>query len=234
MSELAALELPAKVAEVLDRWPSAGLAVGVVRDGSLEWFLGHGVADIQSKEPITQDTVFRIGSITKTVTAIAVMQLWEQGLVDLDAPANHYLRTFQLVPVKTGFRPATVRHLLTHTAGVGYWRRLSDLLQPGVGSGNRAGRTGAPTLADHYRRGLPVEVEPGTRWGYTNHGFAALGQLVEDVSGQPVDEYLREHVFDPLGWATPTWSAPSGSGPTWPPGTCCALVASGRWPTARS
>jgi hypothetical protein len=65
MPELDALDLQAKVAKVLDRWPSAGLAVGVIRDGSLEWFFGHGLADIKSKEPITQDTVFRIGSITK-------------------------------------------------------------------------------------------------------------------------------------------------------------------------
>src|SRR5215204_1557273 len=80
------LDLKGKVVEVLDRWPSAGLAVGVVGDGSLEWFFGHGVADIESKERITEDTVFRIGSITKTFTAVAVMQLWEQELVDLDAP----------------------------------------------------------------------------------------------------------------------------------------------------
>jgi CubicO group peptidase (beta-lactamase class C family) len=193
------LQLKNKVAEVLDRWPSAGLAVGVIREGSLEWFLGHGVADIASKDPVTQDTVFRVGSITKTFTAIAVMQLWEQGLVDLDAPANQYLRAFQLVPAKASFRPATVRHLLTHTAGVGYWRRLADLLRPGVGSGDRAGRAGASPLAEYYRKGLPVEVEPGTKWAYSNHGFAALGQLVEDVSGQPLDHYLRQHVFAPLG-----------------------------------
>jgi CubicO group peptidase (beta-lactamase class C family) len=199
VAEFDALDLPARVAEVLDRWPSAGLAVGIVRDGSLEWFLGHGVADIASNTPVTEDTVFRVGSITKTVTAIAVMQLWEQGLVDLDAPANQYLRTFRLVPAKASVGLPTVRHLLTHTAGVGYWRRLSDLLQPGVGSGDRAGRSGAPPLADYYRRGLPVEVEPGTKWVYSNHGFAALGQLVEDVTGQPLDRYLREQVFAPLG-----------------------------------
>ena len=146
-----------------------------------------------------EDTVFRIGSLTKTFTAIAVMQLWEQGLVDLDAPANDYLRSFRLVPAKASFRPATVRHLLTHTAGVGYWRRLSDLLRPGVGSGDRAGRSGAPPLADYYRKGLPVEVEPGTKWVYSNHGFAVLGQIVEDVSGQPLDRYLRDHIFEPLG-----------------------------------
>ncbi len=74
------LDMRLKVAGVLDRWPSAGLAVVVVRDGSLEWFFGHGVADVKSREPITEDTVFRIGSITKTFTAIAVMQLCEQGL----------------------------------------------------------------------------------------------------------------------------------------------------------
>jgi CubicO group peptidase (beta-lactamase class C family) len=191
--------LDAKVAEVLDRWPSAGLAAGVVRGGSLEWFLGHGVADAGSKAPITIDTVFRIGSITKTFTAIAVMQLWEKGLVDLDAPANSYLRSLRLVPAKASFRPATVRHLLTHTAGIGYWRRLPDLLQPGVGSGDRAGRSGAPPLAEYYRKGLPVEVEPGTKWVYSNHGFAVLGQIVEDVTRQPLDHYLREHVFGPLG-----------------------------------
>ena len=161
------ISLKAKVAELLDRWPSAGLAAGVVRGGSLEWFVGYGVADVESNEPVTQDTVFRIGSLTKTFTAIAVMQLWEQGLVDLDAPANDYLRSVRLVPAKASFRPATVRHLLTHTAGVGYWRRLSDLLRPGVGSGVRAGRRPVPPLADYYRKGLLVEVEPGTKWVYS-------------------------------------------------------------------
>ena len=127
------------------------------------------------------------------------MQLWERGLVDLDAPANDYLRSFRLIPAKASFRPATVRHLLTHTAGIGYRRRFSDLLRPALGSGNKAGRSEASPLADYYRMGLPVEVEPGTKWGYTNHGFAALGQIVGDVSGQPLDHYLREHIFAPLG-----------------------------------
>jgi CubicO group peptidase (beta-lactamase class C family) len=192
-------ELMEKVVQVLDRWPSAGLAVGVIRDGSLAEFHGHGVADVATRTPVTEQTVFRIGSITKTFTAIAVMQLRERGLVDLDAPANNYLRTFQLVPAKPSYRPATVRHLLTHTAGIGYWRRLSDLLQPAVGSGDRARRSGAPPLAEYYRRGLPVEVEPGTKWMYSNHGFAALGQIVEDVTGEPIGRYLGDHLFAPLG-----------------------------------
>ncbi len=111
-------ELNARVQEILNRHPAVGLAVGVVRGGSLAFFYGHGVADIASSTPITEDTVFRIGSITKTFTAIAVMQLWEQGLLDLDAPANDYLRAYQLIPAKAAHRPATVRHLLTYTAGL--------------------------------------------------------------------------------------------------------------------
>jgi CubicO group peptidase (beta-lactamase class C family) len=191
--------LKATIAQVLDRRPCAGMAVAVITDRGLAWFHGHRLADVVAKTPIIEDTVFRVGSITKIFTATAVMQLWEQGLVDLDASANDYLRTFKLVPAKPNLSPATIRHLLTHTAGVGYWRRLSDLLQPGVGSGDRAGPSGAPPLAQYYRRGLPVEVEPGTKWAYSNHGFAALGQIVEDVTGQPLDRYLRDRIFDPLG-----------------------------------
>jgi CubicO group peptidase (beta-lactamase class C family) len=126
------------------------------------------------------------------------MQLWEQGLVDLDAPANDYLRGYALVPARTGFRPATLRHLLTHTAGVRAVRTSTDLLSPTLGWGAPVGRP-APPLAEYYRGGLRIDVEPGTRWAYSNHGFATLGQIVEDVSGLPLDRYLRERVFGPLG-----------------------------------
>ena len=192
------LELERRVGEILNRRPAVGLALGIVRNGRLEFFRGHGFADIEARTPINEDTVFRIGSITKTFTGIAIMQLWEQGLLDLDAPANDYLRAYKLVPTKASFRPATVRHLLTHTAGIpeivhrptpGFWL-LDDFI--------KAGRT-VPSLAEYYRGGLRVDIEPGTRFVYTDHDFATLGQIVEDVSGMPVDRYLREHVFEPLG-----------------------------------
>lgn len=191
-------ELVEIVTGVQNRWPSAGLSVAIVGDAGLTWFRGQGVADTTSKSPVTDDTVFRIGSITKTFTAIAVMQLWEQGLVDLDAPAENYLKTIMLIPTKPELRQPTVRHLLTHTSGIGYWPRPSDVLRPVVGSGSESARPLLP-LAHYYRRGLPVEIEPGTKWCYSNHGFAALGQLVEDVTGQSFASYLREHLLDPLG-----------------------------------
>jgi CubicO group peptidase (beta-lactamase class C family) len=190
-------ELTTRIGEVLNRWPTAGLAVGVVRGGSLAWFHGHGVADVATKASVTEDTVFRIASITKTFTAIAVMQLEEQGLVDLDAPVADHLRAFRLVPATAGFRQATLRHLLTHTAGVRAVRSAADLLRPAMAWGAPSGR--APSLAEYYRGGLRVDVEPGSRWAYSNHGFATLGQVVEDVTGIPFDRYLRERLFDPLG-----------------------------------
>jgi CubicO group peptidase (beta-lactamase class C family) len=198
MPEIDALMLKARVAEILNRWPSVGLAVGVVRDGSLEFFQGHGIADIASGMPVTEDTAFRIASITKTFTGIAVMQLYEQGLIDLDAPANDHLRAYQLTPARAGWRPATVRHLLTHTAGLGEVLHPSDVFRPDFGESVPAGRQ-LPSLADFYQGGLRVHADPGSRWTYTNHGFATLGQLVEDVSGVPLHRYLREHVFEPLG-----------------------------------
>jgi CubicO group peptidase (beta-lactamase class C family) len=193
-------ELKARVDNILNRRPAVGLAVGVVRDGALVSFYAHGLADVASNIPVTQDTVFRIGSITKTFTAIAVLQLCEQGLVDLDAPANDYLRAYRLVPAKASFRPATVRHLLTHTAGIGEVLHPTGLLRPLFGETVDAGGP-VPSLAEYYHGGLRVQAEPGSRFAYTDHGFATLGQLVEDVSGQPLDRYLREHVFEPLGMA---------------------------------
>ena len=150
------LDLERVVASALTRWPTAGLCVAVVRNGAVDFF-SHGVADVATQRPASKDTVFRIGSLTKTITAVAVMQLCEAGLVDLDAPANDYLRAFQLVPAKASFGPATVRHLLTHTAGAGFWRRLSDVLAPRCrlgrdGAGRRTARRVLPRRSASRRR----------------------------------------------------------------------------------
>jgi len=196
--EIDELALKARVGEILNRHPAVGMAVGVVRHGRLEFFGGYGVADIASNTPITEDTVFRIASITKTFTAIAVMQLWEQGLVDLDAPANDYLRAYQLVAAKASFRPVTARHLLTHTSGIPEMVHPSRALMYVFGESVKLGRP-VPSLGEYYYGGLRVVAEPGSRFMYTDHNFATLGQIVEDVSGKPIDRYFREYIFEPLG-----------------------------------
>ncbi|HSE09547.1 MAG TPA: serine hydrolase domain-containing protein [Nocardioidaceae bacterium] len=196
--DIGSADARAYVEELLNRRPAVGFALGVVRGGSSVFSHVHGVADIASRRPVTEDTVFRVASITKTFTAIAVMQLVERGLLDLDAPLDGYLRSFRVDSPDPAWRPATVRHLLTHTAGIGEEVPRSGVLRRDFGESVVAGRP-IPTLAEHYRGALRLDAEPGTRFRYTDHGLATAGQVVEDVSGEPFEHYLREHVFLPLG-----------------------------------
>ncbi|WP_245664071.1 serine hydrolase domain-containing protein [Nocardia arthritidis] len=200
-----------RIGPVFNRRAVVGAAVAVVRDGRME-FTGHGLADISRNRPVTEDTIFRIASITKTFTAIAVMQLWERGVIDLDAPASAYLRAYRLVPTDPRFGPVTVRHLLTHTSGVGETAHPRRVLQPDFGESVAPGDP-VPPLSQYYRRGLRVHAEPGTRWTYTNHGYATLGQIVADVSGVPLADYLRERIFLPLGMSD-TGLTPPAFAPT--------------------
>lgn len=214
------MDLEAAVSDILGRRPAIGLAVAVVIDGRREFFYGHGLANLANGTHIAKDTIFRVGSVTKLFTTMAILQLVEHDLVDLDAPANDYLRGYRLM--EGAFRSATVRHLLTHTSGVPDMRHLSDLLHAGLTPDD--GRPpllsvpfgcALPTLAEYYRDGLRVVDEPGTGFAYSNHGFATLGQIVEDVTGQPLDGYMREHVFQPLGMVDlgPQFPCPVSDGP---------------------
>lgn len=198
MFDIAGVDVDAVTDHWLSRHPAVGLAVGVVHDGRLEFFRGHGVADIASNDPITNDTVFRIASITKTFTAIAVMQLWERGSIDLDGAANDYLRSYRLDPADARLGPVTVRHLLTHTAGLPEVMHPRGVFLPDFGESVPAGQR-LPSLAEFYNGTLRYHAEPGSRFVYNNHGPATLGQLVEDVSGKLLDQYFREHIFEPLG-----------------------------------
>ena len=186
------------VKDVVSDHPVVGLAMGVVHGGRLVSFAGHGVADIRTGRPVTQDTGFRVASITKTVTGVAIMQLHEQGLIDLDAAANERLRAFRLVNADPGWPQATVRQLLTHTAGLGELAGPSGMLRPDFGESVPAGER-VPSLAELYGGALMVRARPGSRFVYGNHSPATLGQIVEDVSGVPLGDYVSRHITGPLG-----------------------------------
>jgi CubicO group peptidase (beta-lactamase class C family) len=194
------------VAGIGHRHPSVGLAVCVVRSGEPAVIATHGLADIEAGAPVAADTVFRIASVTKPFTATAVMQLVEAGAFDLDTPATDVLRAYRLVSRPPGMPPPTVRQLLTHTSGIPEVIHVTDLFHPSWGSfgarpAARSVPVGAaiPSLATAYGGQLPYLVPPGTAFAYANHGYATLGQIVEDVSGMPLDRYLRQRVFAPLG-----------------------------------
>ena len=182
--------------ETFNEHTLAGLAVGVARDGGLGGFAGLGLADAEQRRPVDRDTVFRVGSISKTMTAIGVLQLVEEGRLELDDPVAEHVRTVRLRQ-RAGDAPLTVRHLLTHGGGIGELRRWSDVVRPVAGLGVRPDRP-PPLLADYYATGLRVGVAPGTKWAYANHGFALLGLLVEALRGEPFADVMRARIFDPL------------------------------------
>src|SRR5918999_819043 len=197
MPSVSDAELDRLAVGAFNRQPLAGLAVGVVRDGELVYERGLGFAYVDARRPVTADTVFRIGSISKTMTAIAVMQLVEQGRLELDDPVNEHLRGYR-VEHRPGSPPVTIRHLLTHTGGLGELRRLTDVARPTIGLGADPEKS-LPALTELYAPVLKAELAPGEKWAYANHGFATLGQLVEDVAGRPFADHVREAVFEPLG-----------------------------------
>ena len=184
-----------RLIEICNERAFAGLAAGIVKDGRLVYSKGLGIADAALRIPVTSQTSFRIGSISKTFTAIGLMQLHEQERFHLDDPVNDYLKAYK-IEQPAGAAPVTFRHLLTHTGGIGELRRLTDLLRPTFGLAAKPGAT--PSLRDYYAPALKADVAPGVKWAYANHGFATLGQLVEDISGRPFGEYMRENVFAPL------------------------------------
>jgi len=200
-------ELDHQVIAFMNKYVLSGLALGVVQDGKLIYSKGFGLADAASREPVTPNTVFRIASISKTFTAIGVMQLWEKGMFQLDDPINKHLKSYKVLHPDPAAPPVTIRHMLTHTSGIGEMRSNRDLLRELAAStfGIRLkDETYAPgeqpvPLAEYYHGVLAPDVFPEQKWAYANNAYATLGQLIEDLSGQPFPQYMIEHVFEPLG-----------------------------------
>jgi CubicO group peptidase (beta-lactamase class C family) len=175
-----------------------GLGAGIVKGSETVYAKGFGLADVERGSPVTPKTVFRIGSITKTMTAIGLMRLWERGEFDLDDPVNDYLKGYRVEHPDPAAPPVTFRHMLTHTSGIGELRKYTDLFRPMGGLGAKPGRS-APSPEEYYAGGIRPSVYSGTKWVYANHAFNTLGQLVEDISGEPFAGYMIENVFEPLG-----------------------------------
>jgi CubicO group peptidase (beta-lactamase class C family) len=194
-------ELDNRTIEFINKFALSGMAVGVVQDGELVYGKGFGLAEAESKKAVTTDTIFRIASISKTFTAIGIMQLWEKGKFKLDDPVNGYLKDYQVLHPDPHAPPVTFRHMLTHTSGIGEMRDMSDLIEGLVNpsSFSYSPDKPLPALEEYYNGLLVPDVHPEKKWAYANNAFATLGQLIEDISGQPFEEYMIEHVFDPLG-----------------------------------
>jgi len=162
-----------------------GVQVAVAIDGTLVWSEGFGHADAARRRPVTRETQFRIGSVSKPLTAAAVALLYEQGKLDLDAPVQRYVPTF---PAK-GY-PVTTRQLAGHLAGIRHYRDREFFL-------NRRFATVRDGLAIFQDDSLLFP--PGTRFSYSSYGWNLVSAVVEGASGEDFLPYVSAHVFRPLG-----------------------------------
>ena len=183
--------------DAMKRAPITGAVVVIVKDGDILLSKGYGYADAAAKRPLDPAmTLFRVGSLSQLFTATAVMQMVEQGKLDLDADVNRYL-DFS-IPPRDG-KPVTLRELMTHTAG--FEDVAKDLHVPDASSliGNEA----------WLKRWVPARIYPaGEVTAYSNYGAALAGYIVQRVSGQPFETYIEQHIFQPLGMAHATFQQP--------------------------
>jgi CubicO group peptidase (beta-lactamase class C family) len=170
----------------MQRRPIPGLAVGVWHDGN-EQVAGFGVTSVENPLPVTPDTLFQVGSISKTFTATALMMLWEVGKVDLDTPIRAYLPDFRLSDEDVAKR-VTIKHLLTHTGG---W--LGDYFND-FGYGDDALAKMLNEIAQ-----LPQFTPLGEVWSYCNTGFNIAGRIIEVITRQTYEAAIKEMILDPLG-----------------------------------
>jgi CubicO group peptidase (beta-lactamase class C family) len=198
----------------IDAKDLSGAVTLVMRRGKLVHFEAQGSTDFESNQPMRTDTLFRMASMTKPITAVAVLMMMEEGKLILSDPVSKYIPEFKNpkvavwnlpndprgagVRLVTADREVTLQHLLTHTAGLavstegpaGEFYRQANLSQEGISLAEYCKRAGA----------LPLNFQPGTQWQYTSTvGFSILGRVVEIVSGMNLDQFFKQRIFAPLG-----------------------------------
>jgi CubicO group peptidase (beta-lactamase class C family) len=227
----------ARIRDAVKRHVDAGSLPGAVtlvaRRGKIAHFEAHGLIDVETKRAMPKDAVFRLASMSKPITATAVMMMIEEGKVRLNDPVSRFIPEFAgaklalprpgrgggaapggpgagggrgapaPIDVVTAARDITVRDLLTHTSG---------LMSGGPGNGQAPQRTPTDTLATYIPKlgAVPLDFQPGTMWRYSGlAGFDVLSRIVEVASGQPFDQFLKQRLFDPLGMKDTGFTLPS-------------------------
>ncbi len=193
--------LDSLVPRLLAEYGVPALAIGSVENGKVHFARGYGVADSAANRPATAKTLFNLASISKSVTTWGVLHLADSGLIDLDAPVHTYIQRWRLPASDFDETGVTVRRLLSHTAGLSVptvpWLpadttlpSLEEFLAGGAGSSG-------PVIIDD---------EPGNRWRYSGGGYVVLQLMIEEVTGQRFEEYMRQAVFEPLGMPSATFA----------------------------
>jgi CubicO group peptidase (beta-lactamase class C family) len=180
-----------------------GVAVALIQKGKVVWMRGYGFANEATEKPITPETLFNVGSLSKMATAWGVMRLVEEGKVDLDRPVDSYLNRWHLPPSSFDNDQVTVRRVLSHTSGISNhdfhgWDPQSHL--PPI-EDTLSGKTGTGEVH--------VVSAPGSGFHYSGANYAILQLLIEDVTGQTFQQYMKTNVFEPLHMAHTQYGLPS-------------------------
>ena len=203
VSDLA--ELEAYLEDLTGHNPDSppGLSLVVVKDGEIVYQRGFGLADGPQKIPAEADTVYNQWSMVKPMTAVAVLQLHEQGLLDIDDPVADYLPFFEVQYPSESSETITIRHLLNHSSGLrnNVPEILSWIHFDGDPEWNQTELIKAK-LPDYAK----LAYEPGSEGIYTNVGYMVLAALIEAVSGQTYQQYMIDHIFNPLGMDQTNWT----------------------------
>ncbi|MFC5192637.1 serine hydrolase domain-containing protein [Algoriphagus aquatilis] len=209
-------KLDAMLEEAIQKEQVPGLVAMVLKNGQVVYHSAKGFADVESGKKMEKNSIFRIASQTKAITSTAIMILWEEGKFRLDDPISKYIPEFKNPQVLSNFRYAdttyttkpssreiTIRHLLTHTSGLGYGVIDGDERMKMIY--HKAGvvdlfTTEKVSIEQSVKRlaKLPLHHEPGAKYTYSE-GLDVLGYLVEIISGKPFDVFLKERIFDPIG-----------------------------------
>jgi CubicO group peptidase (beta-lactamase class C family) len=203
----------------IDTHQIAGAVTLVARKGRIAHFEAHGVMDLDSNKPMAKNSIFRIWSMTKPITGVAVLMLVEEGKVRLNDPVSKFIPEFKEMKVAVAqelpgtpaqfntipaAREITIQDLLTHTSGLGSGPARRAEIRP-------IARKPGETLADYIPRlaTTPLDFQPGSRWSYSpGAAFDTLARIVELVSGQTFDQFLRQRIFDPLDMKDVFFSTP--------------------------
>jgi CubicO group peptidase (beta-lactamase class C family) len=164
-----------------------GLSIAVAKNGKILWEEGFGLADVEKKTHATANTRYYIASVTKTITATAIMQLQERGKLRLDSPVNDYLGSAKVHSPIWNPSDATVRRVLSHTAGLTTFARSCLAGEPGC------------AISEEIERYGILFWRPGARFDYSNLDYGILGEVIERISGRSLDSYLQNQLFHPLG-----------------------------------
>jgi len=211
--------ITAMMKDLVDQGRVAGTVTLVARNGKVVYHEAAGRRDVEKNVPMTTDTLFRIASMSKAVTSVAVMMLVEEGKLTLDDPLSRYLPGFQAPQVMVGgtadapklraaAKPVTLHALLTHTAGYPAGVKGDEQAVTLMERIDPHGASDLRGFAERMSR-VPLAADPGTRFGYDGASLELLARVVEVVSGQSFDRFLRQRIFEPLAMHDTGFSVPA-------------------------